>query len=44
MNKSEIALITSFTLLLLPHKKIIYRDYNMFDKVKFLHDLDQEMN
>ena len=43
MKKSEIALITSFTLLLLPHKKIIYRDYNMFDKAKFLHDLDQEM-
>ena len=27
----------------LPPKKIIYRDYKMFDEAKFLHDLDQEM-
>ena len=27
----------------LPTKKIIYRDYNMFDEAKFLHDLDKEM-
>ena len=27
----------------LPTKKIIYRDYNMLDEAKFLHDLDKEM-
>ena len=27
----------------LPLKKIIYRDYKMFDEAKFLNDLDQKM-
>ena len=27
----------------LPTKKIIYRDYNMLDEAKYLHDLDKEM-
>ena len=34
-------LILSF--LRMRSKKIIYRDYKMFDEAKFLHDLDQEM-
>ena len=27
----------------LPLKKVVYRDYEMFDQAKFLHDLDQEI-
>ena len=27
----------------LPPKKIIYRNYKMFDEAKFIHDLYQEM-
>ena len=27
----------------LPPEKIIYRDYKMFDKAKFTHDLDKKM-